>query len=113
MDVFREPFDPSDVNDYEVDFTRLLAAGETIGAFAVTPSPAAAEIGFGIREGTYSPTAIGGTAVRFWPTIAAEEASHARWAGAGLRCVLEITITTTATPPRTLQRRCAVIVRQM
>ncbi len=114
MDVFKQPFDPSDINAYEVDFSGLLEEGETIDTFTVAPTAGAAEAGFGIREGGgYSTTTIGGVAVRFWPQVADEAQADARWSGAGERCPVEFTLVTTATPARTLQRRYAVRVRQM
>ncbi len=114
MDVFKQPFDPSDINAYEVDFSGLLEEGETIAAFTIVPDAGAAEAGFGIRDdGARAAKVIGGTAIRFWPEVREDERSHARWRGYGRRCVIEIEIATSAAPPRTLQRSFAVLVRQL
>lgn len=105
--------DPSDSVDFVGEFDILLEAGETITAgFTVSPTTESATLGFEIDDGPKIPVLeTGDQKVLFWGKVNASNQDDAIFSDDGVKCSVEITVTTTDT--RTYQRTFLVTVKQL
>lgn len=114
-----QPLDPADVDFFGVDISQgpqgvtpfpILAPGEGVASFTVQPQPEAVAAGLIIKSGGgYPPAAIVGLTLSLY--LAVDPAKQgASGFDAGMLLGIELTITTTATPPRVKQRTFTVAV---
>jgi hypothetical protein len=61
MEIWNEPMDPSDVLDFTVDCTALLATGENIISYTVAPGAESTLIGL-----TVSNTSVAANIITLW-----------------------------------------------
>lgn len=109
--VWPEVMDPYDVLDYTVDVSDLLEAGENVASFTVTPLAESALVGLTLGTSSYA-TSIAGNVIRIWLSIASGQQDNAAFNGTGATLPIEISVTTTSTPPRKKQRTAVVKVAQ-
>jgi len=106
--AFSETFDPANIDNYLFSFE--LDTGETIATAAVTLDEASLALGLLLGSGATGAAVIGND-VRFWLTCSAGQQNNAAFL-TGHDALVTATITTNASPARTLQKTGLVTVRQ-
>ena len=110
--VWTQSMDPYDIVDYIIDCSKMLEEGENISTYTVSLLAEASLLGLTINNsGGYSTTLISGNRIRVWLSILPAEQSNPIFVNA-VTLPLEVTITTSSTPPRRKQRTVAVTVQQ-
>jgi len=117
--VFRSPIDPADQLDQYAQLLRddsattFLDSGEGVASFSLVATAEATAMGLQIKTGTpYDPALVSPTVLKFWTQVAPGMQSSPLFDGAGLQLGIELTITTTNSPPRIKQRTLVFTVRQ-
>ena len=104
--------DPTDLVDYEVDLAGILEEGEVIGSYTLSVLSEGVLLGFNIESANgYSPQLIDNTRVKMWFSITDSERSNPLF-NSGVSIPIELTINTTSSPSRRLQRTLVVTVVQ-
>lgn len=99
--------DPSDIADYAVDFSELIAPFD-IASVAVTVDSVAGTAGVTVGTGTRAPTFNNGIA-RFWVEVTSP--SNPAFV-LGLEAIFTLLVTTNSNPVRTFERSVRLFVRQ-
>lgn len=108
----QQHLDPSDVMDFVVDLSGLLADGEEFAVVNMQVSAEAVLQGFQLLQtAPYAPTPLDDSRVRIWATVLPGSRDAATWTKVA-SCQIEITATTTSAPPRTWQRTVQIQVGQ-
>jgi|SRR6476469_383900 len=102
--------DPFDIVDYKVDLAPLLVDDEGIASFDVDVLPESELYGLTLGTLDYAP-ALDGTNLTIWLSIDSSFYSNPIFA-TGITLPIEVSVTTTAFPPRRRQRTVAVKVIQ-
>jgi hypothetical protein len=108
--IFPGTHDPADISNYAFDFAGALDTGEALATQAVAVDAAAAALGVTLGVGSQA-SSITGTQVKFWVSVAAGFQGNAAFV-AGLEAAFTITVTTTASPARTLERTARLRLQQ-
>jgi hypothetical protein len=105
--------DPTDVLDYELNLSGLLAEDEEFTSATIAVVPASSALGFGIlTTPPYAPEEIDDSHIRIWVTVEAGSRGLSAWSGQGTLCSFEVTAVTNSEPPRTWQRTGSIRVAQ-
>jgi len=111
--VWPQPFDPSDRVDYALGFGPLFTGHEVIDVAQVTLMPEAIALGLTILEDEdHGPSIADDTNIELYFEIEEEFRDNVLFLG-GVDLPVEITVTTTATPPRRFQRTVVLKVAQL
>ena len=106
--AWKDSFDPANIDNYLFSFE--LDTGETIATAAVTLDAASLALGLLLGSGATGAAVIGSD-VRFWLTCSAGQQANPAFL-AGHEALVTATITTSASPARTLQKTGLLLVRQ-
>jgi DNA mismatch repair protein MutH len=115
---FTRPMDPADIRDFVITLTQgsgdaaFLQTGEGVAAYTLALTAESALAGLLIKTDSGYSTSLTGLLIHFWLAVAAGNQSDPGFSGSGLTLGLELTVTTTNTPPRIMQRTFAVMVAQ-
>jgi len=112
--VFKETMDPADVLEWKIPLSRgpageeptpFLYADEDVASFTLSPTTDAIAAGLIVKSGSggYPAPTLVGLDLTFWTSIDAALQGAAMFA-AGVDLALELTVTTSSTPPRRKQR---------
>lgn len=110
--VWPEALDPSELLDYEIDWSSILIDGEEIASYLVEVP--AESLLYGLQVGVpggYATTVTNGTVMRIWVSVAVGSRNDPDFI-TGITLPIEVTVTTDATPPRIRQRTLGVKVIQ-
>ena len=107
--VWPESMDPYDVVDYTIDVSNLLEANESIASYVVSLPAESVLVGLSLGVNEYGST-ISSNIVRVW--FSTIKPNDPAFDYPGTTLPVEITVTTTATPPRKKQRTLGVKVVQ-
>jgi hypothetical protein len=111
--VWAQPLDPSDRADYVVGLGALFTGEEVIDVAQVTLMPEAVALGLTILEDEdHGPSIADDTNIELWFEVEEEFRDNVLFLG-GVDLPVEITVTTTATPPRRFQRTVVLKVVQL
>jgi hypothetical protein len=113
--VWAAPFDPADRAPYAIDWTKLLAVGETIVQIdRITMSAEGASLGLQVdTSATRTPIiSTDGKKTQVWFLCTAGFQSNAAFAGGGVQVGLSVLIRTSADPYKQFERTGVLIVRQ-
>jgi hypothetical protein len=110
--LWDEILDPSEIIDYTVDLTPLLATGEGVASFTVIPYSESALVGLTVGVSSYAPTIDANKILTVWLSIASAKQTDPAFSGTGSQLPLELSFTTTSIPPRKRQRTLLVQVAQ-
>lgn len=108
--LFSAIHDPSDVSDYSLDLAYALDTGEALASATISVDAAALALGVTLGVGSQALTIVGAK-VRFWVSVASGFQSNAAFI-AGLEAVFTVTVTTAASPARTLERTARLRIQQ-
>ncbi|WP_404713180.1 hypothetical protein [Sphingomonas sp. MMS24-J13] len=111
--VFSQTFDPKSILPYQHEVSRvgdpdastdpeslpILAADETIDTFELVPSEEALEKGLYLLDTAEYFTTISDRTIQFWPAIQDDRKNDPLFTPGTVRLSLDLTFTTTATPP--------------
>jgi len=117
--------DPYDIERFTIEITRddgvtpidpanppLLDHGEDIASYTVTVTAEGGAAGLGIKEGGGYAITLLDDIVELYFEVAADMQSDPMFDGAGVSLPVELSLTTTATPPRKKQKTVLVKVAQ-
>lgn len=107
--VWPESMDPYDIVDYTVDVTNLLESGEGVAGYTLALPAESVLLGLSLGADEYTST-ISNNVIRMW--LSTTKPNDAAFDGTGAILPIELTVTTTANPPRKKQRTLAVKVIQ-
>jgi hypothetical protein len=113
--VWAAPFDPADRAPYAIDWTKLLAAGETIIQIdRIAMSAEGASLGVQVDTAVARTPLISsdGKKTQVWFVCAPGFQTNAAFAGAGVQVGLSVLIRTSADPYKQYERTGVLIVRQ-
>lgn len=111
--AFEQALDPSDVVDFHVIVSQgasdavpptVLLLGEAIAQYSLALTAEASAVGLRIVERTGYGNRLVGNLLTLWLEVDASMHGSPIFDGAGVIVAIELTITTTSTPPRIKQR---------
>ena len=109
------PFDPADRAPYAIDWSRLLAEGETIAQIdRIVMSAQGASLGISVDiDPPRSPViSTDGTKTQIWFLCDAAKQNDAAFSGEGVQIGLSVLIRTSASPYKQFERTGVLTVRQ-
>jgi hypothetical protein len=86
----------------------LLLTGEGVASYALALTPEAVAAGLTLHDSAPYPITLTGNQLKLWLEVAPDMRGSPIFDGAGVIVGIELTITTTATPPRRKQRTALV-----
>jgi hypothetical protein len=109
--AWSQPMDPSDRVDYRIDLVTagLLGGGEQVDSYTLTLLPEAVALGLTILEDIDHGPFDDGTSIHLWLEVVEAFRTNTAF-NAGVNLPMELTVETTSTPPRRLQRTIVVRV---
>jgi len=104
--------DPSDVLDFVLDMSSLLASGEQFSQVDLRVTATSALQGFEVMEDApYQAVPLDNGRIRIWVTVAIEKRDAQQWTKSA-SCQIEVTAVTNSEPARTWQRTAQIAVGQ-